>query len=225
MTLAASYGSVDNLNASARHGWTPYSRQALAIATNLIPDDRLRVVQSIASQPISPVMVSGSPRRSPRHQLSRPIKPRADVVEILPSLRLATAVVIESHDEWKVTRRSLSAASMDELERSSQRNRPPQRFPINTKSPNFQYDSLIETCEPRQIRSPPIHETLSFRLPRAADPIAARRPTPNRYRKCGKISAERLGDISCGCTCMRHPPNRRRMATTGQGSAGNGGSR
>lgn len=44
---------------------------------------------------------------------------RADVVGIFPSpaafLWLATAVVVEAHDEWQVTRRYVSDVSMDEL--------------------------------------------------------------------------------------------------------------
>jgi putative transposase len=51
--------------------------------------------------------------------LHKEIKRRADVVEIFPNpaafLRLATAVVIEAHDEWQVTRRYVSDVSMDEL--------------------------------------------------------------------------------------------------------------
>lgn len=52
-------------------------------------------------------------------RLNKEIKRRADVVEIFPNpaafLRLATAMVIEAHDEWQVTRRYLSDVSMDEL--------------------------------------------------------------------------------------------------------------
>jgi len=52
-------------------------------------------------------------------RLNKEIKRRADVVEMFPNqaafLRLATAVVIESHDEWQVTRRYLSDVSMGEL--------------------------------------------------------------------------------------------------------------
>ena len=51
---------------------------------------------------------------NPIERLNKEIKRRADVVEIFPDpaafLRLATAVVIEGHDEWQVTRRYRSAA-------------------------------------------------------------------------------------------------------------------
>lgn len=56
---------------------------------------------------------------NPIERLNKEIKRRADVVEIFPNpaalLRLATAVVIEAHDEWQVTRRYVSDTSMDEL--------------------------------------------------------------------------------------------------------------
>lgn len=52
-------------------------------------------------------------------RLNKEIKRRADDVEIFPNpaafLHLATAVVIEAHDEWQVTRRYVSDVSMDEL--------------------------------------------------------------------------------------------------------------
>ncbi|MBB5167644.1 transposase-like protein [Mycobacterium sp. AZCC_0083] len=56
---------------------------------------------------------------NPIERLNKEIKRRADVVQIFPNpaafLRLATAVVIEAHDEWEVTRRYVSDVSMDEL--------------------------------------------------------------------------------------------------------------
>lgn len=56
---------------------------------------------------------------NPIERLNKEIKHRADVVEIFPNpaafLRLASAVVIESQDEWQVARRYLSDVSMDEL--------------------------------------------------------------------------------------------------------------
>jgi putative transposase len=56
---------------------------------------------------------------NPIERLNKEIKRRADVVEIFPNpaafLRLATAVVIEAHDERQVTRRYVSDVSMDEL--------------------------------------------------------------------------------------------------------------
>jgi putative transposase len=56
---------------------------------------------------------------NPIERLNKEIKRRADVVEIFPNpaafLRLATAVVIEAHVEWQVTRRYVSDVSMDEL--------------------------------------------------------------------------------------------------------------
>lgn len=56
---------------------------------------------------------------NPIERLNKEIKRGADVVAIFPNpaafLRLATAVVIEAHAEWQVTRRYLSDISMAEL--------------------------------------------------------------------------------------------------------------
>ncbi len=93
---------------------------------------------------------------NPIERLNKEIKRRADVVEIFPNpaafLRLATAVVIEAHDEWQVTRRYVSDVSMDELrkviaDKARAAAMPPNRWPNNTKSPNIQHDSLITTLE------------------------------------------------------------------------------
>jgi putative transposase len=51
-------------------------------------------------------------------------------------------VVIESHDEWQVTRRYLSDASMDELRVVIAAKHAAGALDNNTKAPSFQRDSL-----------------------------------------------------------------------------------
>lgn len=56
MTLPTSSGSVENLNVSTRHGWTPYSRHA--VATVLFPMPRCRA-SSLVDQCVTPYFFGG----------------------------------------------------------------------------------------------------------------------------------------------------------------------
>ena len=56
VTFATSSGSVENLNVSRRHGWTPYSRQARAIGA--FPTPR-RVASSRLDQCVTPSFFGG----------------------------------------------------------------------------------------------------------------------------------------------------------------------
>jgi hypothetical protein len=124
-------------------------------------------------------------------RLNKEIKRRADVVEIFPNpaafLRLATAVVIEAHDEWKVTRRYLSDVSMDELRVVIAANTPPQHCPTTPNHLAFnmtRHDSLIASREPHPIRCPPLPGTLSDR-----DHAAPARERRTASAKSSRISA------------------------------------
>ena len=108
---------------------------------------------------------------NPIERLNKEIKRRADVVEIFPTRSvpaLATAVVIESHDEWQVTRRYLSDVSMDELRAVIAAKHASAALDNNTKSPSFQQDSLMmheTTPDPKSTN----HGTLSCR---AGSPVS-----------------------------------------------------
>jgi len=60
---------------------------------------------------------------------------RAQLDQPVAFLRLATAVVIESHDEWQATRRYLSDVSMDELRSVIAAKHAAAGVAKNTKSP------------------------------------------------------------------------------------------
>ena len=56
MTFASSSGSVENLNVSAFHGFTPYRFQAAAIVTWLVPN---RSASSRDDQCVTPKLFGG----------------------------------------------------------------------------------------------------------------------------------------------------------------------
>lgn len=93
-------------------------------------------------------------------------------IQILPNpaalLRLATPLVIESHDESQVTRRHLSDAAMGGLRAAVAK----KQALANATSLSIQYDSLITTHNLRLIRRPLLLGTrathLSVGPPRAA---------------------------------------------------------
>ena len=80
---------------------------------------------------------------------------------------------------------------------SSPTNTPLQHLPNNTKSPSVQHDSLM--CEPRQIRSPPIHGTLS-----PTHAVAFPNPFPTQQSR-GAIASDgpRLTITLPGLGCQR----------------------
>lgn len=106
-------------------------------------------------------------------RLNWEIKRRVDVVEIFPNpaafLRLATAVVIEAHEEWQVTRRYVSDVSMDELrvaiaanERASLQHATPESLTLELE--NAFHTACLVDHEPDgpPIRITPLHGTLSL---------------------------------------------------------------
>ena len=73
---------------------------------------------------------------------------------------------------------------------SSPPNTPLQHLQNNTKSPSVQHDSLITTREPRQIRSPPTHGTLSSGrdLRQLRVDTSSRAYPARRHRHAGQVA-------------------------------------